>query len=129
MEIRTFGMHLKALILDLESKFFGDCFAIPFHKRGVYILNVVAVRANDLRFEAFGLSDESVKFVVLPNIDLADDSTFYKEGKAAVQGGPGYGLVQILSIAKQLLGREVTGLSKKRFDHSFSLPGHTQAFA
>ena len=122
-------MNLKALILDLESKFFGDCFAIPFHKRGVYILNVVAVRANDLRFEAFGLPVESVKFVVLPNVDLADDSTFYKEGEAAVQGGPGYGLVQILSIAKQLLGREVTGLPKKRFDYSFSLPGHTQAFA
>ena len=122
-------MHLKTLVLDLESKFFGNRFAIPFHERGIYVLYVVAVRTDDLRLEALGLTVEGVELVVLANVDLADDSAFYEKGKASVEGSSRDGFLEFLSIFEQFLGCEVTGLSKESLDYSFSLVGHAQALA
>jgi hypothetical protein len=83
-EIGTFGMYLEALVLDLESKFFRNRLAIPFHERGIYIMNMVAVRTDDLGLEGFGLTVESVKLVVLTNVDFSDDSAFNEKREAPV---------------------------------------------
>ena len=122
-------MNLKALILNFQSQIFGNRFAVPFHKRGIDILDMVAVRTNDLGLEGFRLTVQDIELVVLANVDLADDSTFHEKREAPVQGGSGDGFVQVLGIPKQLLGCEMTGLTKKRFDDPFALVGHAESFA
>ena len=92
-------------------------------------MNMVAVRTDDLGLESFGLAVEGVELVVLANVDLPDDSTFDKKRETAVQSSPGYGLVQVLGIPKQLFDRKVTGLSKEGLDYPLSLVGHAQALA
>ena len=79
-------MNLKALVLDLHSQVFGNRFAVPFHKRGINILDVVAVRTNDLSFEGFRLAVQDIELVVLTNVDLTDDSTFNEEGRLGRSG-------------------------------------------
>ena len=122
-------MNLEALVLDFHSQIFGNRFAVPFHKRGIDILDMVAVRTNDLGLEGFGLADQYVELVVLANVDLADDSTFHEKREAPVQGGPGNGFVQVLGIPEQLLCGKMSGLTEKGFDDPFSLVGHAQTFA
>ena len=122
-------MNLKALVLDFHSQVFGNRFAVPFHERGIDILDMVAVRTNDLGLEGFRLAIQDVELVVLTNVDLAYDSAFHEEWETPVQGGPGDGFVQILGVSKQLLGGEMSGLTEKGFNDPFPLVGHAQTFA
>ena len=122
-------MNLKALILNFQSQIFGNRFAVPFHKRGIDILDMVAVRTNDLGLEGFRLAVQDIELVVLANVDLSDDSTFHEKRETPVQGGPGDGFVQVLGIPEQLLRGEMPGLTEKCFDYPFPLVGHAQTFA
>jgi hypothetical protein len=62
----------------------------------------------------------------MPNVHLADDTTFHKQGQATVDGGSGYRFIQTLRFHEQLLRGEVTTLLEQGFEYSAALVGHPQ---
>ena len=117
-------MDLKALILHIKSKLSGYIFSIPLHEGSIDIENLFAVGTNNLSLESFGGSIEGIKLIILADIDLADDTTFYQQGKAAIDRGPGNSIIQTLGITEQLFGSKMTFLSEESLKYPSSLPGH-----
>ena len=91
-------MDLEALVVNLKPKFFGNGAPVPFHKRGIDIKNAIAVRTDDLGLEGGTGFIEGVKFVVLAHINLAHRATLNQEGKAAVDGSPGDGIIHFAGV-------------------------------
>ena len=91
-------MDLKALVVNLKPKFFGNGATVPFHKRGIDIENTVAIGAYYLGLEGGTGFIEGVKFVVLPYINFAHRAALNQERKAAVDSGPGDRIVHLAGV-------------------------------
>lgn len=122
-ELLAVGLDAHALELRFETEAAGDAVVQQGDVLVLKLHHPVAIEADEVVVLRFFEKIWVVVSLISAQVHLAEHPAGLHQGDGAIDGGPGYGAVDLAHLVEELLSVEMIVRSKSRFDNDIALLG------